>query len=450
MRRGRPGAQRAAVDVDDRRQRPVAGIGRRGDPGLDRAAGPGRSVRVMSGIGCRRCQAEPIVVRVRGRAAARCGSLARLDSSIARTPSVPSQLIAPAAGPRVATASEWVDDVARHDRLDPGRARRARRSGGTTVGWARPFRVTVATIAILRRPVRPAARRHHPARQVRVGPLADRQVQVRREVTHGGADPSPDPTMSPGLRSSSGSGTSRPDRHDPATVRRPGGVVGPAGRCQDLARFGPASSSTSTAQIVVRGRTSGIRPACGRERDRPSVRAPRDVGHAPVARGDLPRLGARRRVDDEQVRPAVQVADAVPAPVGPRDPSGEGRVVASRQGLLAPDRRHVADEEPGRIDLRGEGEARPIGRPLDLSDRPEAQSPGLWRTRPPAIGTRHRRVGSSSSSVSPRRNATYRASGEIRGQPSRTAPLVMARRADDATRDAEACSRPSGTTCRWL
>ena len=38
MRRRRPGAERAAVDVDDGRQRRVAGAGRGGDPGLDRAA----------------------------------------------------------------------------------------------------------------------------------------------------------------------------------------------------------------------------------------------------------------------------------------------------------------------------------------------------------------------------------------------------------------------------
>ena len=33
--------ERAAVDVDDGRQRPVAGVRRRGDPGLDRTAGAG-------------------------------------------------------------------------------------------------------------------------------------------------------------------------------------------------------------------------------------------------------------------------------------------------------------------------------------------------------------------------------------------------------------------------
>ena len=41
-RRRRPRPQRPAVDVDDGRQRRVAGVGWRGDPRLDVAAGPGR------------------------------------------------------------------------------------------------------------------------------------------------------------------------------------------------------------------------------------------------------------------------------------------------------------------------------------------------------------------------------------------------------------------------
>ena len=72
---------------------------------------------------------------------------ALVDSSIARTPSVPSQLIAPAAGPRVETASECAtmsSSTRVSTRAGPSSL------GGTwkTVGRARPLRVTVAMISV--------------------------------------------------------------------------------------------------------------------------------------------------------------------------------------------------------------------------------------------------------------------------------------------------------------
>ncbi len=66
----------------------------------------------------------------------------------------------------------------------------------------------------------------------------------------------------------------------------------------------------------------------------------------------------------------------VPAPVGPGDVAGPlGRGVLRGHGA-GPGRR--SHDEPGRIDVRGEGQARPVGRPGDLADalvRPGPDAP---------------------------------------------------------------------------
>ena len=94
VRRGRPRAERPAVDVDDRRER-----ARRRHPAARRSRrrsappAPGACVRRITGCGYRRCHAAPILVRTRGVpvAAVVSGPRTSVVSSIARVPSVPSQ-----------------------------------------------------------------------------------------------------------------------------------------------------------------------------------------------------------------------------------------------------------------------------------------------------------------------------------------------------------------------
>ena len=85
----------------------------------------------------------------------------------------------------------------------------------------------------------------------------------------------------------------------------------------------------------------GLRPAIAGEGDRPVVGMPRDVGDAPVAARDLARSAARE-VHDEEVRPAVEMALLVPAPVGAGDvaddraPSSEPALPRREIGVVLP------------------------------------------------------------------------------------------------------------------
>ena len=304
------------MDVDDRRQRRVAGVGRRRDPGLDRAAGARaprsahdrlRVASLPGGARSRRTRGSP-----RGRAVARPARASSAPSRGCRR--VPSQRSSRRRADR-ATASAWVDDVA----VDAG-ADGAGRSAGRGIereraGCERPRSVTVATIGPRVEPDGPGAASTIQPVEVRVGPVADRAVEVRRRAPTARADPSAGPTSRPGLTSSSGSGSRIADRGDPAAVRRARGVARRAARARGprVARRA-AASSTSTAQIVVRGRRSASGPRSAVNATvRPSGRQAMS-GDAPVARGDLARR--RRRapsVDDEQVRPAVEVARPRPS-----------------------------------------------------------------------------------------------------------------------------------------
>ncbi len=139
-----------------------------------------------------------------------------------------------------------------------------------------------------------------------------------------------------------------------------------------------AASSTSTAQIVVRGWRSGSGP---RSLVNAIVRlsgchAMSATPQSPLVTWRGPPLG---HVDDEQVRPAIEVALLVVPPVGPGDAPRDGTVVLGRLAATG-DRRRLADDEPGRVDLGREGEPVAVRRPGDLADRP--MSPDLRRPDP--------------------------------------------------------------------
>ena len=315
------------------------------------------------------------------------------------------------------------------------------------VGCARPFRVTVATI-------RSGVGQYGPVRLETIQPV--RSVSAHWPIgrsrsgvsEHAGPDPSTGPEMRLGLTSSRGSGSSMPI----ATIQRPSGdqaawFAQPAGA--RTSRGSAPSSSTSIAQIVVRGRTSGSGPRADVNAILcPSgLQAMSDTPQSPevTCRGLAPGFASTTNRCDQRSRwptPSQRQSDRVIRRAS-GDSSRRDRGSLRPIGGTSPTRNRGGSTSAvkARRDPSGDHSTSPT------DPKPIART---WRTRPPAIGTRHRRVGSPSSSVSPRRNATCRASGEIRGQPSRTAPLVIARGADDATRDAEVSSRPSRTTCRWL
>ena len=327
VRGGRPGTERTAVHVHDGRDGAVRSVGRRGDPGLDRSGRTGRL-----GQGHHRHREPPLPGRPdprpdawrptrRGRGSA---------SSMARTPSVPSQLIAPVAGPRVATAREWATMSPVDEGLDPDRSSDLRRQvEGRRV--SPPSRRDRGDDPVRGRPERSAAARRHPARQVRVGPLADGSVQVRREhprlrrpIDGGGDEARAEVVEGLGLVQADRRRSRRPSGDHAGWLAQP-----PAARTSRGSVASVPSRSTSTAQIVVRGRRSASGPRARGEGDRPAIGAPCDVGHAPIARGDLARGGTRRRVDHEEVRPAIEVADAVPAPIRAGDAPGQRGTVAT-------------------------------------------------------------------------------------------------------------------------
>ncbi len=232
---------------------------------------------------------------------------------------------------------------------------------------------------------------HHPAVEVGVGPVADHAIElgvqlVGRPLAVAWADDDARAEVVERLR------LEEADGRQPPAVRRPGRVIRPAARGHDLARLAPFAA----AAIHVDGpdRRAGdeirLRAAIGREGDGLAVRVPGDVEYAPVASRHLARLRAGP-IDDEQVRPPIAVALAVPAPVGPGDPAGArlgglGRGTPLRAAAGA-DRGHRADQEPGRVDFRGVREAAAVGRPRQLGDGAVLGGP-----REPDAGIRSRDV----------------------------------------------------------
>ncbi len=249
----------------------------------------------------------------------------------------------------------------------------------------------------------------HPARQVAVDPAGDGPVEVRGEVDGlagaaavGGRDDDGRADVVERLR------LQHADRRDPAAVRRDRRLGRIAGGREDLARLGgPRLAGRVHVHRPDRGarREVRVRAAIAGEDHGPAVGVPRDVADAPVAAGDLPRHGAPLQVDDPQVRPAVDVALLVPAPVDAVDPAGAGAVLVG-----GPDPGDRSDEPAWRVHLRGEGDPRPVRRPGDLADAAVAAAPDV-RTRPPSMPISCRVAGASSSAGSVRTNATVRPVG---------------------------------------
>ncbi len=152
-------------------------------------------------------------------------------------------------------------------------------------------------------------------------------------------------------------------------------MVGPAGRSEDLARLGTGDihldgpDARARQQVRLRAAVADVNATV-----RPSgLHAMSDTPQSPEVtwRG----IGAGRDVHDEQVRPAIEVADAVPAPVRPGDPPADGRGVAgSSSGWSSADGRHRADQEPRRIHLGGERQPAPVRRPGHLARRTRSRS----------------------------------------------------------------------------
>ena len=399
--------------------RAVRGIRRRGDPGLDRAAGPGRL-----GQGHDRHRVAPLPGRPDRRpdaGRARRGAT-RTDRSIARTPSVPSQLIAPVAGPLVATASEWVTmspSTSVSMRAGPSQPRR---HDGTPSGG--PGR----SGSPWRRSCRPSAR-YGPGRLDTIQPL--RSVSAHWPIGRSRSGVEVPERPGPVGRSDEEAradvverlGLVDADRHDPCGRPARSGVVGPAGRGQDLARLGIGRRPRPRPRswFGAGGPRSGPRAEVNATVRPSGLQAMSDTPQSPEVtwRGVAPGVG----VHDEQVRPAVQVADAVPAPVRAGDPSGQRAI--GRRGPAAPcrpQRRGTSpDEEPRRVHLGREREPAPVGRPGDLADRPE---PG----RPDAADAPAARSGrGTGGSARPRRRSgsgrTPRGGRPGRGAASRRARL---------------------------
>ena len=178
-------------------------------------------------------------------------------------------------------------------------------------------------------PVRPRPTADHPAVEIGVRPVADRPVEPRCER----------PRRARSVRRADQDsragivqwiGFEHTDGREPAPVGRERGPAGEPGHAEHRTR----------RLVVVHVDGPDGRPwvrvgGCAqvrRERDRPAIGRPAEVDRAPVAARDLARPGTRMSLDDEQVRPAVEMAGPVPAPIRARDPSGQRRAVG---GLCA-------------------------------------------------------------------------------------------------------------------
>ncbi len=254
-----------------------------------------------------------------------------------------------------------------------------------------------------------------PGRPSTIQPVRSPSTQLAKgrsrsaAISIGGAEPSAGPTRRVGLTSSRGSGTQDADRGEPPPVRGVGRPARVAGRRQDLARVGVRGIHVDGPDGRARADV-GLGSAVARERDRPAVRAPGDVRYAPVARGDLPRPRAGRGVNDEQVRPVVEVPELVESPVRPRDsPGRRGRLVRLDGGRATTracgERATLPDDEPRRIDRRCEREPRPVRRPGDGVDAPVLARPDL--ANPAAAGRYQVDRGRAVLVVRPRADPRY-------------------------------------------
>ena len=196
--------------------------------------------------------------------------------------------------------------------------------------------------------------------EVRVRPVADRPVQVGRDgMRRRRAIARSDQDL--GAHLVGRVGLDDPDRRQPPSIGGVGRVLSPAGGREDLARLRRLRVDVDRPDRRPRMKV-GLRPSIGLEGDRPAVGAPRDMVDAPVSRRHPPWPCGPLHADDEQVRPAVEMAAAFESPVDPRDPARRRGVIHPRLGAWPPgDRRDVADEEARRIDLSRVRETPAVG-----------------------------------------------------------------------------------------
>ena len=221
-----PRPERATVDVDHGREPGIAGVGWGGDPGLDRATGagcvepphrgldeaalPGRAER-----GPRRPARPAGTIRVEGHQLH--GPRPERAEDRDRPRGSHRQGVAGRVGPRTGSRPR-----ARNRRID-------RRTGPGI--QAEPHRVRPAAVAdrghdrARIEPVRAGPTGHHPAVEVRVGPVADRSIEVWGERPRGGGSVRR-PEEDPGADVVERIGLEDADRGHPATVGRERAVVG--------------------------------------------------------------------------------------------------------------------------------------------------------------------------------------------------------------------------------
>ena len=276
----------------------------------------------MTAIGYRRCQAEPIVVRVRGSWGVDRRVVAPRPSaapSLARRPFPATRRHRPRTTRPGSASSD------RHRRSRRASARPPGPSGRSkTQGCDRPRSLTVATIRS--RPSQIGPGRLSTSQPVR---SASVQLPMGRSssgaMACGAAEPALGPTRIPGLTSSSVSASMVPI----AASQRPSGDH--AGSRPSPPRPAPRAAAGCLAVDVDgpdrRPRTQvRLRAAIGGECDGPAIGAPRQLVNAPVAGRDAPRPRPAAGFDDEQVRPAIQVSAGVEPPIGPGD-AARGRLV---------------------------------------------------------------------------------------------------------------------------
>ena len=247
------------------------------------------------------------------RASGRAGGRCRAVPARARASTAPSRASRRSRATRrrrsSTTASEWTDDVAVGQTPTTRSAGRSRDRSMTSHGCDRPRSETAIDDAVRPRPRRARCGLDHPARRGRVStqlPIGRSRSGVsvdrrRRPVGRAEEEAGADVVERVGLDD--------PDGGDPPPVGGVGRAAGRAGRREDLARLGVGRVDIDGPDRRPRAEV-GIRAAVGGERTvRPSgLQVMPGTPQSPRVtwRGRAPRAD----VDDEEVRPVVEVADA--------------------------------------------------------------------------------------------------------------------------------------------
>ena len=338
-RRRTPRPARPAVDGDHSRQWRVVAACRRGDPVSIR-----RLVRSHGRVPSRAMEAP--LPRRAARVLSRRPPPSTVITSGARPAFGPRRLTMPPATARLVQSASAVARARRRtsragrsaDRMG---TRRAARGHGPTRSRRRSSRRA--------RSARAATRPSSPSGPLRPSGRSGGQGPGSRATA--GPRPSAGPTNTVALISSVAVRDVDAGDGEPAAIRRPAGEPAQLARARtgrgSRRRVSRASRPDGPAGMKV-----GVGLAIRRERDRRAVGVPRDPLDAPVALGQLARRRAARGIDDEQVRPAVDEALLVVAPVDPADDARQRRLAGRGRG---------SHDEPWRVDGRGEGEAATVG-----------------------------------------------------------------------------------------